>query len=190
MVLGADPELQTLSQKIESAAAQNPEWLMEYVKKHDTSAGPLPFHPNLGVSAEEYERYLELVDGGITLQQVGNVSLKVVEIAGGGLRLLSLGDEFPLHEVELYPSRGYIETVYGRLSREKRINQTDSESPTGAWNGVQWVHEEFDGKAGSSVKFAIGKRDDHGDGIIYYDVKYLIHPDLHQFSFIILYPLR
>lgn len=59
MAIGTSPEMESLAQKIQAAAATNPGWFAQYAAQHQGS-GVLPYHENLGVSKEEYQRFLLL----------------------------------------------------------------------------------------------------------------------------------
>ena len=190
MVLGAAPELEQLSSKAQTAAAENQEWFLDYAKQHESTPGPLPYHPNLGVTQEEYARLVQLIEEGVSLQRVGAVTIQVDVGDAGATTFTADPADFPLHNISVYSDLGYAETAYGRLDNSSDINQQDPNAPTGRWSGVQWTHQEISGNSGWGVQLAIGKRTDHGDGLIYYDVKYLLGPEPHQYSFVILYPLR
>lgn len=49
-------EVEDIAVKMEAAARHNPRWFQSYTASH---ARPLPYHPNLGVTKPEYERYLD-----------------------------------------------------------------------------------------------------------------------------------
>lgn len=49
-------EVEDIAVKLEAAARRNPGWFQAYTQRH---ARPLPYHPNLGVTKPEYQRYLD-----------------------------------------------------------------------------------------------------------------------------------
>lgn len=49
-------EVEDIAVKLEAAARHNPAWFQAYTQRHTR---PLPWHPNLGVTKPEYQRYLD-----------------------------------------------------------------------------------------------------------------------------------
>lgn len=153
-------------ERMVAAFKQRPEWIDDWSQHHRDADGRLAYHPNLGISEEEY-RLLRQFEKQMTLGEVERGELKVTQRPDGGLELSSGGHASYLNGIVLYPEKDFVETRYGRLSLRTRIDQTDPRSPTGPWQGVQWRSDNKEG--GPVVKLAVGKRPS-GEMIIYYDV--------------------
>lgn len=187
MELVAPRETQVLQQKLVAAIHNDQEWFQAFIAEN-TGVRPLPYHPKMGLTEVEYQRMLELSDV-MELQQVGSVTLTVKHLENGGVQLNSEEDSTPLNNMSLFPVEGFVKTGYGKLEEFSEINQNNPNSPTGRWIGAQWKKSEQTNDRQIAVKLAIGKRTDHGDGIIYYDVKNFLPGVTENYSYVLLYPL-
>lgn len=188
MELAAPRDIQVLSQKLQAAVQNDQTWFQQYITENENQR-PLPYHPRLGLTELEYRRVLELA-GTMELRESGTVDLTVKRLKNGGFELVSSDHEMPLNGLRVYPNENLVETSYGILGEFSEINQQDPGSATGRWTGAQWKRSERTDVKLTAVKLAIGKRTDHGDGIIYYDVKNLSADTTENFSVILLYPLE
>jgi len=73
MVAAAPPELEELAKRMQAAVAANADWFRAYVEQAGTEE--LPYHKNLGITKEEYERLLSRSKAGMTLQRVASVEI-------------------------------------------------------------------------------------------------------------------
>ena len=188
MELAAPREIQVLAQKLQAAVQNDQEWFQAFVAEN-AEVRPLPYHPRLGLTEVEYQRMLALAEV-VEMQQIGSVTLTVKHLKDGGVELVSQGEPTPLNEVRLYPVKGFVETGYGDLNEISEINQSNADSATGRWIGTQWKKSQQSSDKLLAVKLAIGKRTDHGDGIIYYDVKNYAPGVAEAYSYVLLYPLQ
>lgn len=188
MELTAPREVQTLSQKLQTAMQNDQEWFEAFIAEN-AEVRPLPYHPRMGLTEVEYQRFLELAEI-VEMQQIGSVTLTIKRLEDGSVQLVSEGDSTPLNDVRLLPGKGFVETSYGELNEFSEIDQGNPDSPTGRWVGSQWQKSERTSDTLVAVKLAIGKRTDHGDGIIYYDVKNFSAGVAENYSYVLLYPLQ
>jgi len=163
MALGVPPEMQVLNARLAAALNNNPQWLNAYRAQHPT--GPLPWHPNLGLSEEEYRRYLALTLQ-LSLVEVDRVGFTVTRRPDGGLALAATGQAAPLNGIIVYPDRDRVETPLGPLTHRYTVDNREPRSPAGPWQGVQWSN--IGDTRERPVKIAFGRRA-RGDLILYYD---------------------
>ena len=188
MELVAPRDLQNIVAKFQAAAQNDQDWFKSYIAKHADSQ-PLPYHPRLGITQAEYDRFLKISET-LDLQEKAAVIIKVEQLDDGSLRLVSDDNSLPLNGIRLLPAQNVVETKYGKLGTFTKIDQADPDSPTGRWTGVQWSKLERTGQGAMAVKLAIGKRTDHGDGIIYFDVQNFMSGMAEEYHVIVLYPLQ
>lgn len=188
MELAAPREIQALSQKLQTAIQNDQEWFQAFIAEN-AEVRPLPYHPRMGLMEVEYQRMLELAEI-VEMQQIGIATFKIKHLKDGGVQLISEDDSTPLNDMRLFPGKGFVETSYGDLNEFSEIDQSNPDSPTGRWVGAQWKKSERASDKLVAVKLAIGKRTDHGDGIIYYDVKNFAPGVAENYSYVLLYPLQ
>lgn len=167
MVLMMPRQAVAILERMDAALKQRPEWINAWAKDHRDPNGRLQYHPNLGISEEEYLQ-LSRLEKQMTLGEVERGNLNVRLRPDGGLELSSTGHAAYLNGIVIYPEKDYVDTKHGRLNLRTAINQRDPQSPTGPWRGAQWT--DSNGEQGPVVKFAIGKRQS-GELVIYYDVE-------------------
>jgi len=164
MIMMAPREYSVLAERMAAAAQRDPAWFESYVARHSGADGLLPYHPNLGVTEAEYQRFIELMDQ-FRLGEIERGELSVRAGPGGSLTISAGGHAGYLSGITIYPE--YVQTSHGLLTHREEINQNDPTSPTGRWRGVQWSNE---GRPDVPlVKLALGRRES-GEMVIYYDV--------------------
>jgi hypothetical protein len=169
MQLGLPTAASKTAEKLSAALTSQPEWAKGFIASGE-SGKPLPYHPRLGISADEYRAFLETIETGATLLQVGTVRLSTERLADGTLRLITEPPTSKVHGITIARNAEFLGTPHARLVHRSPMNNKDPKSATGRWNGTQWRHESTSSGRHISVKFALGRRTDHGDVIIYYDV--------------------
>jgi hypothetical protein len=188
MVPAASPEMEALAKRMQTAVAANAEWFRAYVEA--AGAGELPYHANLGLTEEEYKRFLSLSKTGRTLQRVGSVEISLSRAEDGALTFVTTPSDFPLHLVSISADGTTVETPYGRLMRSTDISQRDANAPTGRWSGPRWENEDVSGPVIWTAQLAIGTREDFDDGIIYYNAIRQGGTAPERVQFAVLYPLQ
>lgn len=188
MQLGAPSEIVRITERLAAAAARQPEWFMAYVQEHEGTKGTLPYHANMGVSEDEYRKMVESSTA-MTLMQVGTVKLSATRQADGGLRLQTVPPMPGLDGIVIEQGGQGVTTRHARLAEQSRIDNRNANGPTGRWSGTQWKHEALSASHALAVKLAVGKRSDHGDGILYLDVKDVGEGKKDIFYEILLFPV-
>jgi hypothetical protein len=188
MVPAPPPELEGLAKRMQTAIAANADWFRSYVEAAGTDE--LPYHEKFGLTEQEYERFLSLSKGGMTLRPVAPVELLLRKSEDGTLTFEATPTNFPLHGVSISAGGDVAETPYGSLRRGPDINQRDANAPTGRWSGPRWEHEEVSGQVAWRAQLALGTREDSKEGIIYYNVTRQGDPEPQRIQFAILYPLQ
>jgi hypothetical protein len=99
------------------------------------------------------------------------VTLSVARQSNGGLLLQTEPPVSRVNGITLSPGAEVVVTPLAALSTVSPISNQNAKGATGRWSGTQWRTESNASEGKLAVKFALGKRSDDGDSIIYYDVK-------------------
>ena len=83
-----NPRIVELQKKMADAIRQHSEWFAEYRQKFDF---PLPYHPNLGLSPEEYKEYLILTSKSKPELQLTGVEKVEVELKKNSILFFTRG---------------------------------------------------------------------------------------------------
>lgn len=197
MELITSSEAIELTKKMQQSIANHQEWFKTYIQARQPGQ-PLPYHSNLGITKQEYQKYLSIAQN-IGLHQIGTIELKFEQRKDGAIEI---------HAPKTSPINGIVInneaalTPFGKAMTITVINNQDNNAPTGPWQGLQWKLLEFNEKEanqknldslkGKEVKFAAGKLMRSDDGIIYYSVRD-IDPKKSknlQITYIVLYTLH
>ena len=152
------------------AIQKKPEWFRSYMTEHE-DARPLPYHPSFGVSKEEYVKLLGTKNN-LTLRKTHKVEIVANRLDENTVKFTSSDVNSPLNRLKINLRKNNVESTYGFLDEYSQINQSNPDSLTGAWKGVQWKKEYAKGSGGILEKLAVGRLDSGKQGIIYYDLKY------------------
>jgi hypothetical protein len=173
MTLAVPLRLDTLSRLFQGAIARDPAWMLEYIRKVNAPPGkPLPYHPRLGVSEEEYREMLSLLEE-VRFVPAFEAPLFVVGTEDGRYRLDGGVDMVELSAVVIDPERGVVSTPFGTLSNAEVVRPHPDQRATGPWAGLSWHRDDFDPEtgAGVTVRFNLGRLTDSGDGMLTYEAK-------------------
>ncbi|MGC4015258.1 MAG: hypothetical protein QM755_12190 [Luteolibacter sp.] len=166
-------EINQYVMKVEQAAKKNPEEFRAFSSKAKPGA-PLPFDEKmLGLTKEEYDKYLQLwakrefkpqADVILTLRQSAGEQWSILGMGGGenGAQAISTLRYSTKDDVFRSPN--------GEMKRLEDIN-ADAESILGAWSGHEWKFEETTSLARTKENFAIGQFSDKKYGLIVYRVQ-------------------
>lgn len=188
MELAAPLALAEVTQKFQLAVREDADWFRAYMAEHKGVA-VLPYHPRLGLTRAEYNTFVELT-GKFSLSASGKLTVAMVPLAENGYELMADDTASPLHGLQLLLADDLVRTPFGDLTERSTIQQDDADSATGRWSGVQWKTAHQDGNDLTVVKLALGKRDDFGDGILFYDVNVRHDGKSERFYMLLLYPLE
>lgn len=189
MQLGTSPEVVRITERLGAAVARQPDWFVAYARKYQNAKGALPWHANMGISQDEYRK---MVGSSKTLKlmQMSTVQLSAAREANGGIRLRTTPRMPGLDGIVIEPGGQAVVTRYARLAEMSEVDNRDADGPTGRWTGTQWQHEVRSATHVLGVKLALGKRPDHGDGILYLDVRDVGEGKKDIFYEILLFPVR
>jgi hypothetical protein len=163
MAISVPPEAEALAARMTAAIRANFAWYRTYAAQHPR--GELPWHPNLGISAEEYRRFQALA-ATVSLREIGQVTVTVTRQADGGLAFAAAGPAAPLNGIIVYPDRNQVVTPLGPLANGAPAANRQAVSPTGPWEGVRWTN--LGTGARTRVALSFGRRA-RGDMLIFYD---------------------
>ena len=162
--------LTELIDKLQLGIAANQDWLADYLKEYEGKE--LPYHPNLGLSQEEYEEYQRLSDniklyqsgaGIISIEKTGDEQYKISQLEG--LRLID--------NITIDLSENTVSTNYGTCKYNGAVKASDQQIATGRWNGYSWILENMaDSSNYQSVQFNLGQMEDSKKIIMYYQVRF------------------
>ena len=161
MTLSGSPEMEALAARFKAAARKNRAWFEEYVAKHDGET--LPWHPNMGITAEEYQAFLQS-QGELAMHKQVETTL-VIEEDGPDVAL-STGGRWKFFDdlkarIKKDASQG--STVLGPLSRKVQVVASQDQSVTGPWDGSCW-------RASGVTGLCLG-RTSAGRGILLYEAR-------------------
>jgi hypothetical protein len=169
MQIGMPLEAQRIAEKMQDALASQPDWTKAFLTNAEPGR-PLPYHPNLQVTEEEYKSLLAAAQRP-TLVQIGSVSLFAERQVNGDVRLVTQPTTSKVNGLTISFDERSVTTRLTTLTEVKPIDNQDRDSATGRWTGTQWRYESISPNQILAVKLALGKRTDQGDCVLYYDVK-------------------
>jgi hypothetical protein len=162
--------MEELFGKLNKAIKKDPEWWQSHVRKA-TPGSPLPYDERMGMTEKEYEEFL-VVGKSATLEKVKSIN---PEIKYNGQQLeIHFGKDLPgLEKVVVDLDKDIVTTPMGAANERSTIEATDGQKVTGPWDGVQWMLQEVDRKAGKQtvITVAFGKLKKSGRGLLYFDFK-------------------
>lgn len=153
--------------KVEEAATKNPEWFRTYSTAAKPGV-PLPFHENLGLSKEEYAKYLALWDQR-EMKPVpnGGVAIRLEQPKAGEWMVRVSGEGAPISLLRYLEKTDQTRSPNGVMSRLEDIS-ADKRSILGAWSGHEWKFQEETALGKTKENFAIGKLVDDKMGLLVY----------------------
>ena len=189
MQIGMPKQALKTAEKLKAALSDQQEWAKTFVAENDRPGVPLPYHPNLRVTEGEYRAFLAAA-AKPTLVQVGSVSLSAERQQDGSIRLSTLPTTSRVNGITIDPEGKSVATALATLLDMSSVDNQNAEGATGRWAGTQWRRDSTSPGHLLAVKFALGKRTDHGDGIIYYDVKNVQGEQSDVYYEVLLFPVR
>jgi hypothetical protein len=131
----------------------------------------LPYHPNLGLSQEEYDEYLRLSDN-IKLYQSGDGIISIEKTGDGQYKISQMEGLRLIDNIIIDLSENTVSTNYGTCKYSGEIKASDQQIATGRWNGYSWILEDMaDASNYQSVQFNLGQMEDSKKIIMYYQVR-------------------
>ena len=116
------------------ATKKSPEWFMAYVKSEAETGKPLPYHPNFGITKDEYQHYLDGADK-IKLEPVGKGRIKFFDMPEDRVRIEAIDGLKELDQVVIDCKRREVVTRWGTIPLNDTVH-ADERSPVGRWDGL------------------------------------------------------
>ncbi len=170
-----------LAQKFAEAVQKNREWYLDYVKMHQHTK-PLPYHPNLGVTQQEYEEFRKLTK---EMELVSSARIQLQIITDGNLIRFKTTDTSGITPIlnrtviDLEKNAVLIDSI--RLTYEKEVRVTDSTNAMKSkWSGHKWSFQDpedldienisSDGFNAAAFNFTVGKLESSGNTLLHYKI--------------------
>lgn len=166
--LDTTPRLAALSEQMTTAMGQHGQWLKQYVAEKAEPDKPLPYHPNFGLTADEYRELLNLYDKQ-QLQVVDRFQL-AVEVQGDRLTFRTPNPRYTyLDSIKIDLATGQLETVAGPAGTPTALDPTATIRTFGRWEGVEWKRSSGDLTwEGDSVTLVVGRTPSTGHVVVEY----------------------
>jgi hypothetical protein len=129
-------ELGAIQVRFADAASKNQQWLLAYTREHEALAAgaPLPYHPNLGVTADEYRRLLDAYDKPIFVER----ERFQIDVKLGDALTLALPSVLAPETPLTIERSGRV--TYGSVAVAEPKRVTDQKAKFGLWSGYAWQH--------------------------------------------------
>lgn len=188
MIMQWPKNYEAVAEKFNRALEKNKEWFVGYAKKVKPGQA-LPYHAKFGITKEEYKMMLD-DSHKVKLVEASTVDLSFVKQENGSIKIVSKLD-LPVNNIVIDEKTG-VTSEFGILKERSEVTNTDRNSPTGAWKGIQWKYESIneEKKEARSITFALGTLESTGQHILYLDVIDIDKDGPEHFDFILFYPTK
>ncbi|VAW27540.1 hypothetical protein MNBD_BACTEROID06-175 [hydrothermal vent metagenome] len=138
-----DPRKLELMSKYQQAIKEHYEWFIEY-SKNIPEGESMPFHPNLGLTEEEYEELISSMNN-VKLESSSQKELKIIH-KDNTISFESGGKLMYLNDIEFHLDKNTISWWNYTLSLFDSTRVTDEQNALGSsWKGYTWVYESTNG---------------------------------------------
>ncbi|NAY90287.1 hypothetical protein GTQ34_00005 [Muricauda sp. JGD-17] len=165
------PKQQELTMKFQQGIQNNYEWFVEYMEK-STPGKPMEYHPNLGITKDEYNELQELIKN-IEITSSGKENVEIIK-TDSTISFNSLGGLQILNRVKINSVKNEIEIGEIKLSYSGSVKVDNDENGfKSRWNGHNWAFEfpnglnsemlkDVQNLVAKNYKFTIGKLEKNG----------------------------
>ncbi len=135
------PRAEELAEKMRNAFREKPEWLADYIKRNAQPGKPLPYHPNFGVTKDEYDELLQLSKK----PRIVTIDTKPVSFdKQDNAFTISSNGAFPFLDGTVIDTRQMsVTTRYGVLRSAQWQTSKGLDSAIGEWRGYNWHIERL-----------------------------------------------
>ncbi|MBN1489867.1 MAG: hypothetical protein JXA69_08115 [Phycisphaerae bacterium] len=179
---GGSPRIQELQDKIVASWRKRPQWLMSQME-NAPDRGPLPYHPNHGLTEDEYREYLELVEE-LMLIPTEDTILAIQSRASDEVSLDLVGDHPDFDGVTINLKTGAVHTVVGDVDHGELLPADAKLRTLGAWSGFRWHILNGTVESGNAVlmDLNVGRLREDGRPVVHYHVKELTGGEMRRNS--------
>lgn len=160
MDLYMPPGLRELTLKLQQILSQRQGWWNEYSKLYARQGQPAPYHPNMGISPEEYERILQLTDQ-IRFDKVSDVAISITRGDDGMFNFATLdGNLLDITGVGVNLEKRVLRTPVGEVKDGVILlaGEDDQSRNLGPWEGFRWRKQEsVDAGNSTFLQFDLGR---------------------------------
>jgi hypothetical protein len=162
------PEIDKYVAKVEAAARKDREWFKKFSK--DAPPGvPLPYDEKLGLTKEEYQKYMELWRKR-ELRGEEQVVLVLREAKPGEWVVNATGPASMVSTLRYFPEKDEFRSPNGTMARIEDVD-APTDSLLGKWTAREWRFLEKTTLGTIKENIAVGRLDAGGYGIILYRVQ-------------------
>ncbi|MBK8914300.1 MAG: hypothetical protein IPM64_06800 [Phycisphaerales bacterium] len=160
MDLVLPPGFREISLKLQSMLAKRQGWWREYSKAHARTGQPAPYHPNMGVSPDEYDLFLRLSNE-VRLEKQSDAVVRIT-LRDGAYQLASMdGNLLDITGIQVDLARRILKTPVGEITDPEIMaaGADDQARNLGAWEGLRWRLQTGtpDGTNLTFVQFDLGR---------------------------------
>jgi hypothetical protein len=183
MEVGMDPKIaykaMEITNKMQANLQDKREWFLDYVAQVKEGQG-MPYHPNFGITEEEYEIILNS-DDYMRLMKKGETSVLITN-EENELTLAADQSEV-IKNLTFNLENNTVQTKYGELAYKGKVEASDNQKVTGKWSGESWELSEGDIKNIEDiktmdentqlklVKLHVGKLEETGYTLVYLEYR-------------------
>jgi hypothetical protein len=168
--LAAPPRYVELARRFQAALDAHPDWLQGYLRDHQQSGQPLPWHANFGLTEQEYAELRSLA-GEIRLRPAGRATIEITREA----QLVTfdapeaLGS---LNDISLDLAQRKVTTPFGDCADFEPARAGGPSASTEPWNGVTCQRTQGDPQTqGRIVAFSLGRYEEDNALFLSYEGK-------------------
>jgi hypothetical protein len=150
-------EVRRIQATFEAAMKSNAQWFMNYVKTTARPGEPLAYHPNFGVTKEEYDRYLNHM-ANIQYEPAGSGRLRFTAQPDGTTLMENVSGLDGFHGMVIDTKNARVETPWGTVPLNDPVH-SPSGSALGKWDGFGGSMNSGTPQSGSfsMLKFDLGR---------------------------------
>ncbi len=167
MTTSLNQRVADLGGRMERAAQNNREWLLAYVRDHADTKGPLPYHPNFGVTEDQYR---EVLANTPALSRLAAVRLQIVEPSPGVISFTGDPEVFDLSRLELRIRDLSLQTPFGVIKGPEVVKVDGTGGLMGSHSGFRWSLEEGTAESANLtvVSLLLGRQSASGKHFLHY----------------------
>ena len=141
-----NPRYQELQNKLVAAVSKNKDWFLEQQRLAGQRSGPMPYHPNFGLTEEEYAELITLTQDGLDVEMTKSGSAKVsITYENDIISFDGTGKLKVLKDVKINLKENIVLIGDYKLDNFQEINvESDKNGLKSKWRGFQWRFEYTD----------------------------------------------